>query len=427
MMLTFITEATIRSSALIASVWVLLRACRVREPGGEKLAWTLVMAASLAMPLLAWLTVAHAIPLQIVPSRLTVSMDRMTDVPPEAHLLGAAFLTVYLLGAATFAARLGVGLFMGARLRREARRALVRESDLDVRLSAEVAGPVSFGSTVLLPTCSISWHARTLQAVLAHEREHIRNHDGYRLWLASVCRAIFWFNPLVHWLYRRLTILTELTSDAAAVVVVGDRAAYVDVLLQLATGASSFEAASPMAMQPTLPGRIRELLTLTELPVRLPERRKVPLGSIVPLLSVLIAACGAEPVTGAAAISALQVHQAPTIAELKELYPHELRRRRIAGMVLVRITVDASGRVVKTSIVKETPAGVGLGEAAERVARAYSFDNSLHRPVMTTMPVKFALQHSSAGSPVPDPGPTVASQSPNCLTLSPASSSSARC
>ncbi len=395
-MLTFIAEAAIRGSALIVAVWVLLQLSRTRDPRAEKLAWTWVMAASLAMPLLTWSTVVDAIPFQIVPS-LTVSMNRIADLPPESHLLGATLLVVYFLGLATFAARLGVGLFMGARLRRDARRALVRESDLDVRVSAKVPSPVSFGSTVLLPTCSVSWNARTMQAVLAHEREHIRSRDGYRLWLASLCRAIFWFNPLVHWLHRRLTVLTELTSDAIAVVVIGDRAAYVDVLLQLATGASSLEAGSPMATRSTLPRRLRELLAPGELPVRLSAKRKAALGSIVLVLSALIVACGAKPVTGAAATSALHVRQAPTIEQLKSFYPQRLRRQHIEGMVLVRITIDASGRVVKIRIIKESPAGVGLGRAAENVARAYSFNNSLHRPVMTTMPIKFALQHPPSG------------------------------
>ncbi|MGH7122018.1 MAG: TonB family protein [Acetobacteraceae bacterium] len=91
-------------------------------------------------------------------------------------------------------------------------------------------------------------------------------------------------------------------------------------------------------------------------------------------------------------------HHAPTGAGLESLYSDKLRRRHIQGMAVVRITVDASGRVIKTSVARESPAGVGLVSAAESVAREYRFNNALHRPVITTLPVKFALQHPASGA-----------------------------
>jgi TonB family protein len=80
-----------------------------------------------------------------------------------------------------------------------------------------------------------------------------------------------------------------------------------------------------------------------------------------------------------------------------------LRRRNIQGLVIVRITVDAGGHVVDTRIVAETPAGVGLGAAAQRVARSYQFANRLHRPVVTSLPIKFALQRSASTAPAAKP------------------------
>ena len=404
-MLTFIIEAAVRSSALIAAVWVFLKVSRMCDLSTEKRAWTVVVAASLAMPLLMWSVVVGAMTLEVMPAPLADSIGSFTGLPNEEHPLTEVLLVVYLLGVGTFAGRLGVGLLKGAHLRRQARPVPAGEAGLDVRVSTQVQSPVSFGSTVLLPACSADWDPYTLRAVLAHEREHVRNRDSFRLWVASLCRAVFWFNPLVHWLYRRLAILIELTSDVAASRAVGDRSAYVNVLLKLATGTPTLQVGVPMVMRATLPERIRELLAPGDLPVPSSAKRNALFGSIVLILTTMMAACGAKPVTGAAADAALHVTQHPTGDELKKFYPRKLRQQHIEGMVLVRLTVDASGRVVKTRIVKETPAGVGLGEAAESVAREYRFDNSLHRPVSTNLPVKFKLQN-------PQPGPQPATPAP---------------
>ncbi|HEY7928784.1 MAG TPA: M56 family metallopeptidase [Steroidobacteraceae bacterium] len=406
MMLSFLIEALVRSSVLIAAVWVLLQVCRIRHAGGEKFAWTLVAAALLAMPLLiASMVAGTMLPVAILPAQLAASGGALTALPPVAHALCSFLIAVYGVGVAAFAARLGSGLLLGARLRRGAQPVARWGQGMDVRLSAKVHAPVSFGSTVLLPAASVRWDAATLRAVLAHEREHIRNRDGQRLWLASLCRAIFWFNPLVHWLNRRLAILAELTSDAAAVEEVGDRSTYLQVLMRIASAEASPELLLPMASRADLPLRLRRLLSPSEQAARSPASHQAVLGSAVVLLSTLIGACAAKPLvlTGPAAAAALQLEQTPSASQLKSFYPPLLRRRNIQGLVIVRITVDAGGHVVDTRIVAETPAGVGLGAAAQRVARSYQFANRLHRPVVTSLPIKFALQRSASTAPAAKP------------------------
>ena len=66
----------------------------------------------------------------------------------------------------------------------------------DVRISARVRSPATFGTTILLPVDAHAWPADRLDAVLAHERAHVRSRDGYWSWLAQFHAAIFWFNPL---------------------------------------------------------------------------------------------------------------------------------------------------------------------------------------------------------------------------------------
>jgi TonB family protein len=387
MMFTLIAEATVRNSALIVAVWMLLKACRVRDPGAEKLTWTWVLAASLAMPVLTWLAAASALPLQMVSGRMATSMVRLTELSRAPHALSAVVLTVYCLGVATFAIRLAVGLLVGARLRRAAQPALTDMSDIHVRVSPGVRGPVSFGATVLLPACSAGWDAPTLRAVLAHEREHIRNHDGYRLWLAALCRAFFWFNPLVHIVYRRLTVLTELTSDAAAVSAIGDRSTYVNVLLQVATGTSFAQAAVPMAARSTLHVRIRALLGGGERPVTLPRSGKLLLGAGVALLFAVVSACAAPLVMA-------KVAHAP---DLMDYYPVDARHNHQQGRGVAGICIDTHGEVVSARVTSSTGNPM-LDSAMIRLAKAYRFQPGTRAgravTVCTGLPIKFVLARS---------------------------------
>jgi hypothetical protein len=132
---------------------------------------------------------------------------------------------------------------------------------MDARVSAAIRSPASFASTVLLPSTYETWDSATLASVLAHEQAHIRNWDCYRLWLAALYRAAFWFDPLAHWLHWRLRVLSELTSDEAAAAVVGDRAAYAATLERMATSHRFLASTVPMAYAPSLARRLRRLLS----------------------------------------------------------------------------------------------------------------------------------------------------------------------
>ncbi len=67
--------------------------------------------------------------------------------------------------------------------------------------------------------------------MLAHELSHVRRGDYGTLLLASVYRAIFWFNPMSWWLDRCLRELAEQASDDSALRGAEDRTQYADVLL----------------------------------------------------------------------------------------------------------------------------------------------------------------------------------------------------
>ena len=85
-------------------------------------------------------------------------------------------------------------------------------------ISSECASPITVGwlhPVVILPENWQEWSSQQLDAVLTHEREHVRRRDPLIQWLALVNRAIFWFHPLSWWLERKLSLLAEETCDAA--------------------------------------------------------------------------------------------------------------------------------------------------------------------------------------------------------------------
>jgi beta-lactamase regulating signal transducer with metallopeptidase domain len=248
-MLPVILEAAIRSTVLLA-----LKALRVRNPHILMAAWQMVLVASLLMPFLvgfapftlappglpvpdiaapglADLIVAVAVP--------TPALSEMA--PAEAAIDWLAVCTrLYLLVAAWLMVRLLAGCLLTWRLCRTAVPVAEDWADgRDVRAHPAVAVPSTFGSTILLPTSCVVWDAMQRRAVLAHEDAHVRGGDFYVLALASVNRAVFWFNPMAWWLQRRIADLAEARSDAAAIEDIEDRVRYAEILLDFAncTGA----------------------------------------------------------------------------------------------------------------------------------------------------------------------------------------------
>ena len=135
---------------------------------------------------------------------------------PQAVNWLALATAIYALVAGLLLLRLAVGLYLTWRLARAAKP--MREpwtADWSVRVSSVIAGPVTFGSTILLPPQCFDWDVRKRQAVLAHEGAHVANRDFYLLLLASLNRAVFWFSPFAWWHLTRLAELAEIISDAS--------------------------------------------------------------------------------------------------------------------------------------------------------------------------------------------------------------------
>jgi beta-lactamase regulating signal transducer with metallopeptidase domain len=201
------------------------------------------------------------------------------DAPLRSRWSWRTFLTgLYLLGLATFLLRLAVGTLQ---VRRLVRSAIVDNGNVT---HAACSTPVTVGwlnPIVILPADWSQWPQRQLEAILAHEGEHIRRRDPLFQWVALLNRAVFWFHPLAWWLERHVSVLAEETCDAAVLARGHDPGEYSEYLLELARSAARARGRVP-TLGTALPG------------ARLPHRiRQILDGRRAPSISNLRLACTA--------------------------------------------------------------------------------------------------------------------------------------
>jgi beta-lactamase regulating signal transducer with metallopeptidase domain len=353
-MLALLAESALRSLLLGGAVWIGLKLLRVKNPHVQMTAWTMVLVASLAMPglmRLVTVTVAEAPPsplAQIIwpapaaPPAIDLAaepaqMPAVTSTLHEARPASPSHVTATnagdrpaidwrTLATAVYAAvggvlllRLLVGVVLTWRLARAARP--IRAgwvAGTDVRVSDVVGVPVTFGSTILLPTEHVGWSASKRRAVLIHERAHVAHGDFYVLLLAALNRAVFWFNPFAWWQLVRLAELAEIISDDAAVEVLADRPSYAGILVDLARRVQRAPAALAMARPCTVRARVERILAARALPAR-PDWRKRALvaTALLPViaLSAVTIAHGTPPAQSALATATPAADRADGLLE----------------------------------------------------------------------------------------------------------------
>lgn len=217
MMLAILAESALRSLLLGSVVWVGLHLLRVRNPHVHMTSWAMVLVASLAMPLLMhWTTLTVPLPPSAVPTPTNVwpFLVALSEPLPWALPLEPSFsdaagggthdsinwaeraTLIYAIVASFLLLRLAIGLCLTWRLVRAATPVHAAwAAEVDVRVSGLVGGPVTFGSTIVLPPDCSDWDGAKRRAVLAHEGAHVANFDFYLLLLAAINRAVFWFSP----------------------------------------------------------------------------------------------------------------------------------------------------------------------------------------------------------------------------------------
>ncbi|HUP02523.1 MAG TPA: efflux RND transporter periplasmic adaptor subunit [Bryobacteraceae bacterium] len=301
--LEFLGLWAVRSSALTGAAAILLWALRVKDPAARLAAWTAVLCASLALPALTAglprLAVAipratsrSAQPAAIVPSAIPqiaasaarpapANAARTASLPPAPASntrgvnLASLALALYAAGALALLLRLAVGIALTLRLLNRSRATGRTTEGIEIRESAKVTVPVALGvfrPAIALPEDWREWEAAKLEAVLAHERAHIRRGDPAVQMLSALHRALLWHSPLSWLLHARLVRTAEDASDDAALAVTRDRAAYAEVVLEFVrrtapqrTAAAVSWMGAPMARYGHPEERIQRILDGTSI------------------------------------------------------------------------------------------------------------------------------------------------------------------
>ncbi|WP_426408570.1 M56 family metallopeptidase [Bradyrhizobium ganzhouense] len=308
-MIAALAEAALRSFALGGVVWIGLILFRVRNPHVHMTAWVVVLLASLAMPfVMHWPTLTiDRMPLSVpVPDDAWPADFAMLERPQPSLPIAAATViapmvkrgvsidwwmvatTTYACVAGLLLLRLAIGLCLTWRLARAAKPVKSREMiDADVRVSGDVGGPVTFGSTILVPPQFFGWDAKKRLAVLAHEGAHVANGDFYVLLLASLNRAVFWFSPFSWWQLARLAELAEIISDARAIEMIDDRLSYAEILLDVASSVKPRPMELAMAQVSTVRARVERIIAAAAMPVAVGWRKRLWIAAaIVPVVIV---------------------------------------------------------------------------------------------------------------------------------------------
>jgi TonB family protein len=336
-------------------------ALRLRLPSARLVYWHVLLAACLLLPLVRpWkqevagtvqvsTSVAVVVPVQPAPR---------PSLPPSEIAL--------LLLAAGALARLGwlaAGFWRLRQYRRHSHPLEPASSwsvEADLRISADVASPVTFGvrkPVVLLPARFPEFDAPMQEAILCHEILHVRRRDWLFAVFEELVRAVFWFHPAIWWLLGEIGLAREQAVDRQVVEMTRSREEYVDALLAIAGTRPRLDLAPAPLFLRKRHLKQRVISVLKE--VRMSRTRLI--SALVAGLAILVAACwfvtGAFPLAAAPEV----VNDAPGVTvdlggagvmhRTGVAYPAAALKQGVQGTVVVEVKLDASGNVADAHVV----------------------------------------------------------------------------
>lgn len=155
---------------------------------------------------------------------------------------------------------------------------------VEIRTLGEISSPVAAGifrPVVFVPDTWHAWSDETRHAVLAHECKHHQRRDPLWRAVAAVTCTLYWFNPLVWWMARRLAGQCEFACDEAVIADGMPPDRYANVLCDLAAPVRSPATALALAHEGGLEARVRRMFS--------PHRQfsKVTLAAITMLTALM--------------------------------------------------------------------------------------------------------------------------------------------
>ncbi len=230
----------------------------------------------------------------------------------------------------------------------------------ELLVSSAVTSPVTFGAShpvILLPAGFNDLPAEKCQPVILHELLHIARRDW--LWAIGeeLVRCALWFHPAIWWLLGRIQLTREQVVDHSVVEWTQSRQQYVDALLAVAASRLKSDLApAPLFLKKR---HLRQrVVSISE---------EVTMSKAKLLLSSLAVFSTLPLVVGIAAwqfplnAAPQEVRDAPGVEVKGDVYkllhrtgiayPADAREKGIGGAVVVRVTVDAKGKVTDAQVV----------------------------------------------------------------------------
>ena len=336
-------------------------ALRLRLPGARLVYWHVLLAACLLLPAVRpWK--------QEVAGTVQVSTSVAVVVPVQQaprRSIPTSEIALLLLAAGALArmAWLAAGFWRLRQYRRHSSPLEPASSwsvEADLRISADVASPVTFGArkpVILLPARFPELDAHMQEAILCHEILHVRRRD----WLFAVgeelVRAVFWFHPAIWWLLGEIGLAREQAVDRQVVEMTSSREEYVDALLAIAGARPRLDLAPAPLFLRKRHLKQRVISVLKE--VRMSRTRLI--SALAAGLAILVAACWFVTGTFPLAAAPEVVNDAPGVTvdlggagvmhRTGVAYPAAALKQGVQGTVVVEVKLDSSGNVGDAHVV----------------------------------------------------------------------------
>jgi TonB family protein len=303
---------------------------------------------------------------------------------------------LWLAGTVVVLLRLAVGFARVARLRRSALPSAepgIMFADVEVPVATGLLSP-----RILLPHEAAAWPAERLDAVLRHERAHLRRADLWTLLLSQLTSAVYWFHPLIWLVAAQLRVEQEQACDDAVLLSGFEPASYAEALLAAAQNLTSTEPMGcPMVTHKALTTktfRSRIARLLSDGMPRVSSSATLRFAAIAFAGAVLtIGLVSAQDQDGAYKVGN-GVSQPHVTFHADPVYTTEARDAHIEGSVLLSVIIGTDGEAHSINVTKKL--GGGLDEKAVEAVQKWRFQPGTKdgQPVnvRATIEVNFKLQ-----------------------------------
>jgi bla regulator protein blaR1 len=251
-------------------------------------------------------------------------------------------------------------------------------------------GVFGIGHSHLLWPAGISEHLQDahLEAVLAHEVQHVRRRDNLAAAIHMVVQAVFWFHPLVWWLGGRLVEERERACDEAVLRLGNSPQIYAESILRTC----EFTVSSPLACVSGVTGgdlkdRIVRIMSAN-------SGDKLTFARKLLLLAVGLGAVAGPVIVGLVRGPVASAQAAPPDTAKPQIYhiggdvsapkliyapdpefTDKARKAKYQGVCVLSLIVDAQGKPKEIKVVRHLE--MGLDQKAIEAVRQYKFTPAL--------------------------------------------------